>query len=433
MVKPPMRQMLLSLLLSVLRSLIYVKRGMIFFAHFIGNALWPLVRMTGSSILFPAYYVFARFFKRREKRRALTRIGAVSSTARYNILLSYGAIFGVLFFLLLSESYLFAGEPLRGNAPIFMYMPRDYGELEFGEYVREEEEHIEEDESPYAGTVAGGRSLLIPSMPGIKITPTPPPGKSVASRGRVETYVVAKGDTISAIAQQFGLRVDTILWENKISSRTTLQPGDVLRILPVDGVIYKVARGDTVSLIAQKFDVAVEKIKEVNALNEQGALVAGASLLIPNGKPLIVAQPKASRRDSFVLKAPVSVPRARDSGAELLWPTSGHVITQYYRGRHTGLDIDGHYDSPIYASEDGRIVKAGFNKGGYGLYIVIDHGGGLQTLYAHSSKLFVHTGDTVTRGQVIAMVGTTGRSTGTHLHYEVRINGRRLNPLKYTR
>jgi murein DD-endopeptidase MepM/ murein hydrolase activator NlpD len=118
--------------------------------------------------------------------------------------------------------------------------------------------------------------------------------------------------------------------------------------------------------------------------------------------------------------------------AKLLWPTSGHVITQYYGWKHTGVDIDGDYSSPLYAAADGTVQKAGWNSGGYGLMILIDHPNGMTTRYGHASKLFVKAGDSVKKGQVIAMMGTTGRSTGTHLHFEVYVNGKRTNPLAYT-
>jgi murein DD-endopeptidase MepM/ murein hydrolase activator NlpD len=118
---------------------------------------------------------------------------------------------------------------------------------------------------------------------------------------------------------------------------------------------------------------------------------------------------------------------------KLLWPTALRVINQYYGWRHTGVDIDGDYKDPIYASEDGVVETAGWNSGGYGLQIVINHQNGMKTRYAHASKLFVKVGQAVKRGEVIAMVGTTGRSTGTHLHYEVYVGGVRKNPLAYTK
>ncbi len=117
----------------------------------------------------------------------------------------------------------------------------------------------------------------------------------------------------------------------------------------------------------------------------------------------------------------------------LLWPTSGHVVTQYYGWKHTGIDIDGDYSSPLYAAADGVVETAGWNSGGYGLQIIVDHPNGMKTRYAHSSKLFVKVGDSVKKGQVIAMMGTTGRSTGTHLHFEVYTNNKRANPLSYIR
>jgi murein DD-endopeptidase MepM/ murein hydrolase activator NlpD len=116
---------------------------------------------------------------------------------------------------------------------------------------------------------------------------------------------------------------------------------------------------------------------------------------------------------------------------KLLWPTTQHSITQYYGWNHTGVDLDGDYVDAIYASADGVVETAGWNSGGYGLMIFIDHQNGMKTRYAHASKMFVKAGDRVKKGQVIAMVGTTGRSTGTHLHYEVYLNGKRQNPLKY--
>jgi murein DD-endopeptidase MepM/ murein hydrolase activator NlpD len=130
---------------------------------------------------------------------------------------------------------------------------------------------------------------------------------------------------------------------------------------------------------------------------------------------------------------PPDADTAATSKVKLLWPTTQHSITQYYGWKHTGVDLDGDYTDAIYAAEDGTVVEAGWNSGGYGLQVVIDHGNGFKTRYGHSSKLFVKVGDKVTRGETIAMVGTTGRSTGTHLHFEVYLNGKRTNPLAYIR
>ena len=116
----------------------------------------------------------------------------------------------------------------------------------------------------------------------------------------------------------------------------------------------------------------------------------------------------------------------------MIWPTSGHVITQYWGWSHTGVDIDGHYDSPIYATEAGTVAVAGWGTG-YGIQAVVNHEGGYKSRYAHMSKIFVTPGQAVAKGEVIGMVGTTGRSTGTHLHFEIYVNGTRVNPLLYVR
>lgn len=125
------------------------------------------------------------------------------------------------------------------------------------------------------------------------------------------------------------------------------------------------------------------------------------------------------------------VDTAAQSKTKLLWPTTKRVINQYYGWNHTGVDLDGDYTDFIIASADGVVKEAGWNNGGYGLQMVIDHDGGFRTRYAHASKIFVKAGDTVKRGEVIGYVGTTGRSTGTHLHYEVYVGGKRKNPLAY--
>ena len=159
--------------------------------------------------------------------------------------------------------------------------------------------------------------------------------------------------------------------------------------------------------------------------------------MIPGGTPPAIVPTVTIARTRPTETVPVNIPKPANAsatgGATLLWPTPGHVITQYYGWRHTGLDVDGTLASPLYASESGTVTIAGWHSGGYGLQVMIKHDNGMVTRYAHASKLFVKVGDRVTRGQTIAMMGSTGRSTGSHLHYEVYVNGRRQNPLSYIR
>lgn len=279
---------------------------------------------------------------------------------------------------------------------------------------------------------------------------------SGAPRTAVETYTVQEGDTIGTIAQKYGINVGSILWNNNMTERQYIRPGDSLRIPPASGLLVKTKRGDTVIKLAANYDADEADIIAANRLGD-GGLPADTEIFIPGGTPPAPVQAIASRSSSAAIErnpsagerapttrvadvlAPSNVKKPQDLDAKdlpktrLLWPTSGRVITQYYGWQHTGVDIDGDYSSPLYASADGVVETAGWNSGGYGLQIVVDHGNGMRTRYAHASKMFVKVGDAVKRGQVIAMMGTTGRSTGTHLHYEVYVNNKRANPLTYIR
>ena len=253
-------------------------------------------------------------------------------------------------------------------------------------------------------------------------------------RESVEYYIVQGGDTISVIAEKFGISTNTILWENKLGPRDYIKPGDRLTILPQSGISHQVKKGDTLEKIAQKYGVQAATIMDFNKLADASAIDQDEILIIPGGsmpeepKPQVTSD--SSRLAIFsILDAPP--PSRADSGSRLLWPTTSHKINQYFKLRHTGIDIEGTYSSPIYAADDGRVERADSKARGYGLHIVIDHGGGLKTLYGHESKLFVRAGDSVKRGQTIGMIGCTGWCTGTHVHFEVIINGKKVNPLSY--
>ncbi len=285
------------------------------------------------------------------------------------------------------------------------------------------------------------------------------------NRTKTETYTVQSGDTIASISRRFGINVGTLLWANHLNSRALINPGLALRVPATSGVLVRIKSGDTIEKIAKKYAVDTEKIYEANRLTASHTLAIDDELILPGAIPLensptTIRSTVAVRSDVPIsriknktldiyqeitktksdarLKPPdvridTNEPIGRKLATKLLWPTRLHVVNQYYGWKHTGIDLDGDYTDPIYASEDGVVEQAGWNNGGYGLMILIDHQNGLKTRYAHASKMFVNAGDTIKRGEVIAMVGTTGRSTGTHLHYEVYRGGRRQNPLAYIR
>jgi len=251
-------------------------------------------------------------------------------------------------------------------------------------------------------------------------------------RDKIIDYVVEQGDTISTIAQKFNISSQTILWSNNLSYTSLIRPGMTLKILPTTGLTHKIVRGDNLSAIAKKYQSDVDKIIEFNRLASVSDIKIGQEIIIPDGiKPKATAT-QVARQTGVINTNITGKADVINTGTKLLWPTSARRISQYYSWRHSGLDIAGPVGTPIYAAEDGVVETAGWNRGGYGYYIIINHGNGIRTLYGHASKLYVVSGQKVTRGQTIMAMGSTGRSTGPHLHFEVRSGGFR-NPLSYIR
>ncbi len=280
---------------------------------------------------------------------------------------------------------------------------------------------------------AGGQALLKPIIiPGA----LPIAGK----RSSVVAYEVQAGDSLGAIAAHFGVSVTTVLWENNLTERSLIRPGDILKIPPTSGIMHTIKRGDTLKRIAALYGTKPEEIIDFNNLNPNGTdLKIGERLMIPGGvKPRQYVAPSAPRTmASLYRRAAPPGSSAAASAAGFIWPSAARALTQYFSWRHSGIDIAGAWQSPIYSSRAGVVEKSqcGWN-GGYGCYVIIDHGGGLRTLYGHSSVLLVSPGESVQAGQTIALMGNTGHvrgKTGIHVHFEIFVNGRRVNPLGYVR
>ncbi len=254
-------------------------------------------------------------------------------------------------------------------------------------------------------------------------------------RDRVMEYEVQDGDTLSGIAKKFGISVDTIEWENNLTTNSRLRPGQVLRILPVTGVRHKVKKGETIYSIAKKYEAEPQAIVDfpfntfVN--DETFGLAIGQEVLVPEGiVPAPVAAPRPQQtRPSNIAQTPSG--GVVSGSGQFVWPASGR-LTQNYAWYHQALDIANRDAPNILAADSGRVVEVGWpDKSGYGNRVVIDHGNGYVTLYAHLSAMYVSNGQYINRGEPIGRMGTTGRSTGIHLHFEIRRGSERLNPLQF--
>lgn len=267
-----------------------------------------------------------------------------------------------------------------------------------------------------------GQKLQIPAIGGNNI------------KTNVIEYTVAKGDTLSTIAQKFNIRMYDIMSLNELQNVNRLSVGQKLNI-PASAsaveqvsssaavaqtperkdIVYYVQKGDTLWRISQQYEVSLKSITSTNGISENSKLSVGQKLVIPNAR----GGTSSSSSPSFS------------------WPIKG-LITSHFGNRtlggrrdyHTGIDIDGRTGDPIRAAESGKVSFSG-RISGYGNIIIVDHPGGYSTVYAHNSANLVQKGQSVSKGEVIARLGATGNATGSHLHFEVRVNSKPVNPLNY--
>jgi len=244
-------------------------------------------------------------------------------------------------------------------------------------------------------------------------------------------YEIRPGETISEIAKKFGISQQTILQNNQISNSNKIKPGQVLKIPPVDGLLYKVKKNDTIEKIAKKFSIDAQKIITQNNLNPELALETNQQIIIPGAKkPKPISVPSTNNHNIN------SNTVASNSFGRLFFPCqSGSKYTQYFHYGHYAVDIAHANAGPIFAAETGTVIRAQYGwNGGYGNMIIIDHGNGMTTLYAHLANMSVSVGKQVSRGQQIGNMGKTGRvygRTGIHLHFEVVVNGVKKNPIAF--
>ena len=273
---------------------------------------------------------------------------------------------------------------------------------------------------------------------------------------RVKAYVVAPGDSLWSIANAQNIELDTLVGSNTFKTSARLKPGATLRIPNQDGIFYVLKPGETIEAVSKRYGVSMSKIKLVNADRDMAALKPGEEIFLPGAKPEGLIERRDTTRVVEVRKpAPAPAKPAKPapkvekpSGSEVAvrrakggfrWPVMGrinspfgwrqHPITRR-KDFHTGIDIKAARNDPIKAAGGGKVAYSGW-MGGYGKVLVIEHPNGQSTLYAHCSTLLAGKGASVSSGQLVARIGTTGRSTGPHLHFEVRNGNSPVNPIKY--
>jgi murein DD-endopeptidase MepM/ murein hydrolase activator NlpD len=311
----------------------------------------------------------------------------------------------------------------------------------------------------------------------VAVTPRQPQPKAEVSTPVSRFYVVRGGDTLWIIAKRYEVSIDRLAGANGLRPTAVLSLGKKLRIpatggpdvasvdpvglSPADaanqgtrserrtalqraaarpteggGLQHTVREGDTTWVIARRYKIGVDDLIEANDLGEDGRIQPGQRLAIPGRQA-------PDRRDIAAPRVDPDEPRSPIERAEprqprrvgFIWPSRGVLTSRFgmrYRRHHNGVDIASPTGTPIYAAREGVVTFAG-RRGGYGLVVYVDHGGGFTTVYGHASSLHVKVGDRVTRGEVIARVGCTGSCTGSHVHFEVHEGGVPVNPLKYLR
>lgn len=260
-------------------------------------------------------------------------------------------------------------------------------------------------------TVVGGVALLSETGPVGTLADI-----EEAQSDTISLYVVRNGDTLGAIAKMFDVTVNTIRWANNISTRSVIRPGQTLVILPITGVRHTVVKGDTVRSIAKKYKGDLNEILQYNGIEEATKLAVGEVVVVPDGEIAPPPAPRLTGRTAALRGA-----GGPSYAGYYIRPVIGGKKTQGLHG-YNGVDIASYRGAPILASASGQVIiarGAGWN-GGYGNYLVIAHANGTQTLYSHLSSLLAYQGKYVVRGEIIGYMGSTGRSTGTHLHFEVR-------------
>lgn len=266
-------------------------------------------------------------------------------------------------------------------------------------------------------SVESEESLAKVSADQIPVIKSPIPEKE-REKPPLLIHKVRAGETLWDIARAYGITVDSILSSNTIANSNSIRVGQELQILTVKGVLHKVAYGESVWEIAERYGVSMNEIINANHITDASRIQPSDQLVIPGATQLLI-------KDVLVVNGKLQ--KAFD------WPAKARISSPFgprWGGMHNGIDVAIVTGTPVKAAADGKVIYSGVN-GGYGIMVMIDHGNGVETRYAHHSRNIVSVGQTVQRGQVIAYSGNTGNSTGPHLHFEIRYRQQPVDPMLY--
>jgi LysM repeat protein len=283
-------------------------------------------------------------------------------------------------------------------------------------------------ESSGSGVVEGTTQVLGLTTETVEIDPL----TQVSDKPRADIfeYAVEDGDTLDSIGKKFGVTVDSIKWQNSSVNEKKMKTGTILKIPPVTGVVHIVKSGETIYSIAKKYGVSAQSVVDFPfnefTNDETFSLAIGQQIVVPDGEmpDEIFFIPRSNLASSLTPNA-----GAVSATGSWIWPAAGS-ISQGFKSWHKGIDIANRSGGPILAADSGKVIVASWlDNTGYGNRVMIDHGNGVKTLYGHMSSFSVVVGQTVKRGDKLGMMGSTGRSTGIHLHFEIRTGGGMVNPL----
>ena len=278
--------------------------------------------------------------------------------------------------------------------------------------------HVDPNPAVGGGDILVSDGALIPSGDS---SGKPEKTNSKTANGEISVYVVREGDTLSQIAEMYDVSSKTILWANDITDPSKIRPGDSLVILPITGVRHVMKSGDTIKTIAAKYEGDVDDILAYNQLASAEDIHVGETIVIPDG---MMSAPTPAKKTGTIVSAKTGTTgkTTNAKGSAYSNPLPGSIKTQGIHG-YNAVDFSGvPVGTPVLAALTGEVIvaKSGAWNGGYGSYVVIKHANGTQTLYGHLSKVSVTVGQKVSTGTPIGTMGNTGRSTGPHLHFEIR-------------